>query len=103
MTETTRPPAALWAAEPPARRGRLVPLRTLRRFILATAALAVVGAFGGLLAWFRPLSPPYFVPLWVTQYRSPVFPHPAAAEADRQSVRAAGLFPRGADAYASQE
>jgi hypothetical protein len=104
MTESPRPPEAVWAAEPPLeRRDPLIPPRQLRKFALAAAAVAAIGAFAGLLAWYRPLVAPYFVPLWITQYRSPAVPHPEATENDREAIRTSGIFPRGPDAYGSQE
>ncbi|MFO0850727.1 MAG: hypothetical protein U0871_19545 [Gemmataceae bacterium] len=85
------------AADPPARRS------VLKRFAVAAVVAAVGGVLAGMVTWYRPPPAPYFVPLWVTQYRSPILPPVPWAEADREAVLAAGLFSRGPDAYASQE
>lgn len=85
------------AADPPVRRS------ALRRFGVAAVVAAVGGVLAGMVTWYRPPPAPYFVPLWVTQYRSPILPPVPWAEADREAVLAAGVFSRGPDAYASQE
>lgn len=98
------PPPTVWTTAP-ARPGELFPVawRGWRKFLAAAVTTALVGVMAGVAAWVRPLPTPYFVPLWVTQYRSPAIPDRSEADADRDAVRAAGLFPRGANAYSSQE
>lgn len=74
-----------------------------RRFAIATLVATLLGVNLGLVSWVRPIDPPYFVPLWVTQYRSPYVATRFAAEADRDAVVAGNLFPRTANTYTSQE
>ncbi len=77
--------------------------RSLRRFALAAFTVALVGVVAGIASWLRPLPKPYFVPLWVTQYRSLAIPDRSEADQDRSLVRKAGLFSRFANANSSQE
>ncbi|MBA4191465.1 MAG: hypothetical protein C0467_26090 [Planctomycetaceae bacterium] len=74
-----------------------------RRFVAAALTSALVGVALGVGSWARPLPTPYFVPLWVTQYRSPAIPDRSEADADRSAVLAAGFFPRLANTDSSQE
>ncbi|MCE9562686.1 MAG: carboxypeptidase regulatory-like domain-containing protein [Planctomycetes bacterium] len=75
----------------------------LRRFAAAALTLALAGVAIGVGSWAKPLPSPYFVPLWVTQYRSRAIPDRSEADADQSAVRAAGFFPRLANTDASQE
>lgn len=75
----------------------------VRRFVAAALTFALAGATLGIGSWARPLPTPYFVPLWVTQYRSPAIPDRSEADADRSAVLAAGFFPRLANTDSSQE
>ncbi|WP_439630158.1 carboxypeptidase regulatory-like domain-containing protein [Gemmata sp.] len=74
-----------------------------RRFAAAALTLALAGAAVGVGSWVRPLPAPYFVPLWVTQYRSRAVPDRSETDADRAAVQAAGFFTRLANSDSSQE
>ncbi|MFO0824603.1 MAG: carboxypeptidase-like regulatory domain-containing protein [Gemmataceae bacterium] len=65
--------------------------------------MALAGVVAGVCSWMRPLPSPYFVPLWVTQYRSRAIPDRSETDADQSAVRAAGFFPRLANTDSSQE
>jgi len=74
-----------------------------QQWMMAAFCLAVTGFLAGVAAWYRPLQSPYFVPLWITQYRSPLLAHRGGADQDREAIESAGIFPDFADTYTTQE
>lgn len=78
--------------------------RQRRIFAVLCTMLTLAGATVGLLSWLQTLPRPYFVPLWVADYKSPQLPVRAQVHPDWRSLRAGRYFPRlGADAFANQE
>ncbi|MCZ2342099.1 MAG: carboxypeptidase regulatory-like domain-containing protein [Bacteroidales bacterium] len=77
--------------------------RHRERFCIALLALILFSAALGVATWFRPFQAPYFVPLWVTDYRSSVIPDRGEAKEDRAALLAAGFFPQMADTETTQE
>lgn len=102
-TRTPRSPVPDTAPPTPGMTAARVGSPGPRRFAAAALTLALAGAALGVGSWARPLPSPYFVPLWVTQYRSGAISDRSEADADRSAVRAAGFFPRLANTESSQE
>jgi hypothetical protein len=101
-----QPPPRLWRQ--PADNGEVLrlgdPTRPRRRLTLAALLVMVLGLLLGLLSWVTPPPSPYYVPLWITEYRSPVFPAIPGATADRDALKLGAYFQRGSsDAFGSQE
>jgi hypothetical protein len=72
------------------------PVRARRRAAFAYFALflAAVSLLAGFLSWYRPASSPYFVPIWITDYESPLIPRVPNAFQDSQAILKGGFFPR---------
>jgi hypothetical protein len=79
--------------------------RRQRRVFLTLALMAALaGTVAGFLSWLHPEPRPYFVPLFVTNYRSRLLSDNPLADRDRQALRDGGYFPHAsASAAASQE
>jgi len=63
------------------------------RYALLALLLALVGGVFGLAAWWAPRPRPLFIPLWITEYPSPLGNNWPARQ-DRQSLLAGNYFAR---------
>jgi hypothetical protein len=64
--------------------------------------LALAGGIAALLVLVRPAREPYFIPVWITEYKEPQIPVNFLAEADRQALLAGNYF-SSRSAFASQQ
>lgn len=83
---------------------RLSRLRQRKIHVILALMLALAGVCAGLLTWLRPVPPPFFVPLWITEYESRLLPVEEQAVPDRTALCTGGYFSRiDENAFASQE
>ncbi len=68
-----------------------VPKRLRRRLALGATLLALVGAVAGLASWWRARPHPLFIPLWITEYPSPLGDNWPARQ-DRRALLAGQYF-----------
>ena len=54
--------------------------------------LLIGGIVAGMLSWLEPVPTPYFVPCWVTAYRSNVIPSNTFGELDRRALKEGNFF-----------
>jgi hypothetical protein len=80
--------------ESPAAEEWPVPPRRRAAFTYFALFLAAVGLLVGSLSWYRPASNPYFVPIWITDYESPLILRVPNAFRDSQAIFTRGFFPR---------
>ncbi len=91
------PPNAIpsqWREEVPARSPEELRSRRRRHVLLVLLTVLLAGGAGLalVLTRFRPVPHPHFVPLWVTEYSSPLLPPSTPGAADRESFQAADYF-----------
>jgi hypothetical protein len=84
------------------------PGRGKKIFALLAVMLALAGVIVGLIYWIKPRPEPYFLPLFITDYRAAEIPVIPLAQADREALcNSASLGERGyfgsVSAFTSQE
>ncbi|MGE3809724.1 MAG: hypothetical protein AB7K24_34085, partial [Gemmataceae bacterium] len=83
---------------------RKVRTRGRRIYTIIALMLGLAGIFAGMITWVQPVVPPYFVPLFITEYESPLLPVNAEGDPDRQALTANDYFPRiDQNSFSSQE
>lgn len=106
QTQQRQPTPRLWRQQ--ADKGEQLrlgdPTRSRKRLKLTALLLLVLGVLAGLVSWISPVPSPYYVPLWITEYRSAAVTPIPGALADRDALKLGNYFQRGSsDAFGSQE
>ena len=69
--------------------------RRQRGVVISLAiGMVIAGTFAALLSMIRPLNAPFFVPIWITQYDTPLLPIQNYSERDRIAILDSDIFDR---------
>lgn len=102
----TRPVPRRWHDDSPrqASPATVARRRRRRRILLLLIGMGLVaGAAGGMLSWLRSAPDPYFVPCWITSYRSPLIPSNPWGDQDRRALHDGGYFSKSSASWSTSQ